>query len=497
LPKVSFVIPLFNCLDLTKACLASLQSTLPRGLDHEILLVDDGSTDGTREWLQGLSSPAVSPSNPSNGLHTPAPPVRVLLNDTNLGYAASNNRGAREATGDILGLLNNDLVLLPGWLEPMLAALEGDPSIGVVGNIQMRVDTGEVDHAGLHVTSQGKIAHDRTLPEPGHLLEVPCSTTACALLRRRLFIDEGGFDEAFVNGGEDVDLCFRLRARGYRTVVATGSIVRHHVSATRGPTGERDERNSRLLVHRWRKELVRWGALTWARDHVAACPPSLWSRAGRRSLVLQSFLRTRRVPPKFARLQMESALHREEVRWRQLYDLPHGTPRAPHAPGQYKERRLLRDQFECAWLRDCARIELPAGFPAANIFIAGFLAPPDPLHPKLDKPIGLRVAVNHEQTAILPIVLLGNFNLGIDAPFTLPDRPTVVDIELLGVGWTNFLARVSQLLVDVPIPASWRRRLKPYGRYLFNRRLRFALLVCDDEVIFDFRREPALVERLR
>jgi O-antigen biosynthesis protein len=76
--QVSFIIPLFNCLPLTQAMLASLRDTIPAGLTHEIVLVDDGSTDGTREWLGSLRDP----------------PFRAVFNERNLGYAAANNRAA-------------------------------------------------------------------------------------------------------------------------------------------------------------------------------------------------------------------------------------------------------------------------------------------------------------------------------------------------------------------------------------------------------------------
>ena len=81
-----FPAALLNNLALTRACVESLQATLPCGLAHEVILVDDGSTDGTRAWLKSLSS--------SNGLATLAPSVRVVLNEHNLGYAVANNRAA-------------------------------------------------------------------------------------------------------------------------------------------------------------------------------------------------------------------------------------------------------------------------------------------------------------------------------------------------------------------------------------------------------------------
>ena len=118
--KVSFIVPLFNHLEHSKAMLASLQASLPPGLAHEIILVDDASKDGTRDWLQTLSS--------SN--------LRVVLNPVNLGFARANHAGVVLATGDVLALVNNDLIFSPGWLEPMLAVLQLPQwGAGVVGNV--------------------------------------------------------------------------------------------------------------------------------------------------------------------------------------------------------------------------------------------------------------------------------------------------------------------------------------------------------------------------
>jgi GT2 family glycosyltransferase len=98
--KVSFIIPLFNHLAQTQAMLASLQATIPAGMAHEIILIDDFSTDGTRAWLATLADPH----------------IKTLLNPHNLGFAKANNRAASVASGEVLALLNNDLVFRPaGW----------------------------------------------------------------------------------------------------------------------------------------------------------------------------------------------------------------------------------------------------------------------------------------------------------------------------------------------------------------------------------------------
>ena len=138
--QVSFIVPLYNCVAYTQAMLASLAASLPAGLQYEVILVDDGSTDGTRAWLATLGAP-----------------FRVVFNPENLGYAAANNRGAELARGESLALLNNDLILSPGWWEP-LAALQrrlGDRA-GVLGNVQRDARTGAVDHAGLFINAKGK-----------------------------------------------------------------------------------------------------------------------------------------------------------------------------------------------------------------------------------------------------------------------------------------------------------------------------------------------------
>lgn len=237
--------------------LASLQATLPASLDHEIILIDDGSTDGTREWLKTLTQP----------------PFKILFNDHNLGYGASNNRAASFATGEFLILLNNDLVLTPRWLEPMLALQATLPKPGAIGNIQLNATTGAVDHAGIYVTVKGKPEHEVHFASRAEHKISPAITAACLLISQSLWLELGGFDPQFRNGGEDVDLCFRARAKGRTNAVALRSVIRHHISASPGRK-EHDERNAYHLTLRWKQVLITLGARAWCRHLIRHAPYS-------------------------------------------------------------------------------------------------------------------------------------------------------------------------------------------------------------------------------
>jgi len=289
--------------------LTSLRATLPAGLEHEILLVDDGSTDATREWLATLS----------------APPFRVLLNERNLGYAVGNNRGAAVAQGELLALLNNDLILQPGWLKPMLEAHGSlGTRAGVIGNVQREARTGLVDHAGLEIDETGKPTHVRALPSAisrwrRPVRPVPAITGACMLVARSLWRQLGGFDEGFHNGGEDIDLCFRARAAGRMNAVALRSVIRHHVSSSPGRKA-RDEENSYRLARKWRDEFFADAVRTWCRNYLASTFREAHSGEYYTVLAAAAFVaRARDDPPPRALAAVEAGMAREFARWESMF----------------------------------------------------------------------------------------------------------------------------------------------------------------------------------
>jgi GT2 family glycosyltransferase len=202
----------------------------------------------------------------------------------------------------------------------MLDAFRRHRDAGIVGNIQLRAATGELDHAGIIVNLCGKPEHlDRSqgrLMLPFAFSERPAVTAACCLVPRELFNQLGGFDEVFVNGGEDVDFCFRLRQRRRRVFVANRSVVRHHVSASPGRKA-RDEINSRILCRRWREEFIRLGARCWPRAYLRE--HWLEPRNYEPRLLLQAFLRwtgVLRSPAPHALAVVQRNLDHEEAHWR-------------------------------------------------------------------------------------------------------------------------------------------------------------------------------------
>src|SRR4051794_34555648 len=108
-PRISIVMPLFNKVELTLACLRSLEETTSGEIPYEVIIIDNASSDGTPELLSQLEGDVV-----------------IITNEENLGFGPACNQGASVAQGEYVLFLNNDTVLLAGWLEPLVAALDED-----------------------------------------------------------------------------------------------------------------------------------------------------------------------------------------------------------------------------------------------------------------------------------------------------------------------------------------------------------------------------------
>ena len=227
-PLVTVVVVNWNGLPLLRRCLPPVLAQ--RGVPYEVIVVDNGSSDGSLDWLRRLSATmAASPT---------APPLRILASERNLGFAAGNNLAIRESQAPFIATLNNDAWPEPGCLAALLAAAESDPSIGSCAAQMVFASRPDVvNSAGIALDRAG-IAWDREVGAarhpPGPATEVFGASAGAALYRRAMLDDVGLFAESFFMYLEDVDLAWRARLRQWQCVYVPAAVVRHLHSASAG-----------------------------------------------------------------------------------------------------------------------------------------------------------------------------------------------------------------------------------------------------------------------
>ncbi len=135
--------------------------------------------------------------------------------------------------------------------------------VGIVGNIQLNATSGEIDHSGFLFDGKGTLRHKKTPNLKGGFTEFHAVTGACLAIRKDLYQKLEGFDERYQNGCEDIDLCFKAKEIGLKTIVANESTINHHVSSTRGTNNLRNESNMRLFQSKWRSQISTTMARAW------------------------------------------------------------------------------------------------------------------------------------------------------------------------------------------------------------------------------------------
>jgi GT2 family glycosyltransferase len=221
--RISVAIVSWNGQAHLATCLEALAAQLDPGVDWEVLVLDNGSTDGTAAWLRALAPPR----------------VRLIESAYNLGFCAGNNRLVAEARGDAIAFLNNDTRPRPDWLRSLADALAAAPAdvAAVSGKIVdwagERLDFGRgvmtFDGHAFQLDFRRPLA-TAAMPVAGEELLFACGGNM--LIRRVSFLDAGGFDEAYFAYLEDVDLGWRLWAGGERILFVPGAVVHHRSSAT-------------------------------------------------------------------------------------------------------------------------------------------------------------------------------------------------------------------------------------------------------------------------
>ncbi|MBC7261248.1 MAG: glycosyltransferase family 2 protein [Chloroflexi bacterium] len=216
--KVAIVIPTWNGLKYLPTCLdAALRQTYHQ---YEVVLVDNGSRDGTYEFVT-----------------THYPQVRVLRSERNLGFAAGTNLGIRNTHSEYVATLNNDTEAEPSWLEELVKVMDSDPSVGMCASKMLFYDQRQminsagiaVDRIGMAWDREGGKKDSNVNSEP---YEVFGSCAGAALYRRAMLDEVGLFDEDFWAYLEDVDLAWRAQACGWRCLYVPSARVYHAYSAT-------------------------------------------------------------------------------------------------------------------------------------------------------------------------------------------------------------------------------------------------------------------------
>jgi len=209
--------------DLLRECLSSLTKALAGpGEAGEIIVVDNGSTDGSCEVVDRQF-----------------PDVELIALETNRGFAAGVCEGLRRARGEWVLLLNNDATIDPEAVHLMLAAVDEAHNVGAVAT-QIRFDSEPplINSAGIEIDRLG-VVYDRLLGErpsasESEPTEVFGASAGGALYRRAMLEDVGGFDDSFFLYMEDADVAWRARTRGWRCLYVPDAIVHHHHSASAG-----------------------------------------------------------------------------------------------------------------------------------------------------------------------------------------------------------------------------------------------------------------------
>lgn len=264
--EVSIIIPVFNAFEMNLRCIKSIVENT-QGVSYEIILADDASTDRTSEIEKFVQNLILSRS------------------DQNKGFIMNCNAAAIIAKGRFIHFLNNDTEVTSDWMSSLVAIMNRDERVGLVGSKLIYPD-GRLQEAGGIIWKDGSgwnygNGSDKESPEFNYVREVDYVSGASILVRQKLWIELGGFDEQYSPAYcEDSDLAFRIRQAGYKVVYQPLSVVVHYEGYSHGTdvnavTGNNIKSyqiaNGKKLFNNWQhvleKEHFENGKhVYWARD---------------------------------------------------------------------------------------------------------------------------------------------------------------------------------------------------------------------------------------
>ncbi len=238
----SIIILTFNEIKYTKKCFESIKTYTPES--HEIIFVDNGSTDGTVKWLRQLVNENKN--------------IKLIENKTNLGFAKGCNQGINMASGEYILLLNNDVVVTKGWLSGMLDCIKREESIGIVGPMTNNISGIQrvIDYENINL--ENLFDYAESFMEKNKYRRIPVRRVAgfCMLFKYELVKDIGMLDESFGSGNyEDDDFCLRAILSGYRNYIAGDVFIYHYGSRSFKGNGidyrKAIEKNQKIFKKKW------------------------------------------------------------------------------------------------------------------------------------------------------------------------------------------------------------------------------------------------------
>jgi GT2 family glycosyltransferase/glycosyltransferase involved in cell wall biosynthesis len=242
---ISIIIVCFNNSALTRECIKSIFKAPPIiGVEIEVIVVDNGSSDDTREVVEELSKQF--------------PEIIHVQNETNMMFSLGNNIGAAKSHGSHLVFLNNDTLVTPHWLEELYQKMSADDEVGIVGPKLLYPDD-TVQCAGIVFNEHSSMPYhiyrgfhkDEACVNKSR--QYKALTGACFMMRAKEFFEIGGLDTSFVNGCEDIDLCLKFAKRvGKKICYVPESEIYHFEGKTEG-RGKNIVYNRELLSLRWGK----------------------------------------------------------------------------------------------------------------------------------------------------------------------------------------------------------------------------------------------------
>lgn len=218
-PTVSVIVLTYNNLEFTRACLNSLMEFTDYP-NWELVIVDNASTDGSPEFLGKF---AQGKDN-----------VKLILNEENIGFAAGNNLGINNSTGEYIVLLNNDTYVTRGWLWGLIRYFLKDKALGLLGPVTNNIgNEAKIEIQYKNMEEMAIVSRNYTSKHSRQLFYNNTIAFFCAVIRRQVIKEIGVLDEVFGCGFfEDDDFCLRARNAGFKIAIADDVFIHHHLSAS-------------------------------------------------------------------------------------------------------------------------------------------------------------------------------------------------------------------------------------------------------------------------